>query len=281
MQALSVVTTENWSACLGHYRRRGDTLLTSAADRHRTSTHYDTNGNLLNKKRYAYVPNGGTLGACLETISYGYDAAHQDWADQLTSYNGEAIRYDDSGNPISYRGYTMAWQGKRLTSAAKTGTAITYSYDENGIRTQKTINGVSTNYYYNGSVLISQVSGNDTLLFSYDANGSVVSVNFNGTDYYYVRNGQGGYYTGYEYINGSETTVGGFCSDAAITHLDGNRYLVEGSFSFNDKIDPNRDYRTDVYIIAVLRTSILNVWQGRNYDMHINGSFSYIYEYNP
>ena len=170
MQALSVATTENWPACLGHYRRRGDAPY---------------------KKRYAYVPNGGALGACLETISYGYDAAHQDWADQLTSYNGEAIRYDDSGNPISYRGYTMAWQGKRLTSATKTGTAITYSYDENGIRTQKTVNGVSTNYYYNGSVLISQVTGNDTLLFSYDASGSVVSVNFNGTDYYYVRNGQG------------------------------------------------------------------------------------------
>ena len=170
MQALSVVTTENWSVCLGYYRRRGDAP---------------------HKERYAYVPNGGTLGACLETISYGYDAAHQDWADQLTSYYGEAIRYDDSGNPISYRGYTMAWQGKRLTSATKTGTAITYSYDENGIRTQKTVNGVSTNYYYNGSVLISQVTGNDTLLFSYDASGSVVSVNFNGTDYYYVRNGQG------------------------------------------------------------------------------------------
>ena len=104
MRALSVVTTENWSVCLGYHRRRGDTLLTSAADRRRTSAHYDTNGNLLNKKRYAYVPNGGALGACLETISYGYDAAHQDWADQLTSYNGEAIRYDDSGNPISYRG---------------------------------------------------------------------------------------------------------------------------------------------------------------------------------
>ena len=204
MQTLSVATTENWPACLGHYRRRGDTLLTSAADRRRTSTHYDTNGNLLNKKRYAYVPNGGTLGACLETISYGYDAAHQDWADQLTSYNGETIRYDDSGNPISYRGYTMAWQGKRLTSANKSGTTITYSYDENGIRTQKSVNGVATNYYYNGSLLISMTQGTDTLLFSYDASGNVVSANFNGTDYYYVRNGQGDVI---KLIDGSGTTV--------------------------------------------------------------------------
>ena len=113
MQALSVTTTENWSACLGHYRRRGDAPY---------------------KKRYAYVPNGGALGACLEIISYGYDAAHQDWADQLTSYNDETIRYDDSGNPISYRGYTMAWQGKRLTSATKTGTAIKNVFEPTGNR---------------------------------------------------------------------------------------------------------------------------------------------------
>ena len=159
---------------------------------------YDVNGNLLNKKRYAYVPNGGTLGACLETISYGYDAAHQDWADQLTSYNGETIRYDDSGNPISYRGYTMAWQGKRLTSANKSGTAITYSYDENGIRTQKTVNGVTTNYYYNGSVLMSLTQGDTSLLFSYDAAGNVVAVEvqsdswyIDGQTLYYIRNGQG------------------------------------------------------------------------------------------
>ena len=264
MQALSVATTENWSACLGYYRRRGDApykkryayvpnnsqtaLLASyqnGSDTAYTYTYdengnitsisqggsttyytydrlnelirednatlnqswtytYDVNGNLLNKKRYAYVPNGGTLGACLETISYGYDAAHQDWADQLTSYNGETIRYDDSGNPISYRGYTMAWQGRHLTSATKTGTAISYSYDENGIRTQKSVNGVATNYYYNGSLLISMTQGTDTLLFSYDASGSVVSVNFNGTEYYYVRNGQGDVV---KLIDGNGTTV--------------------------------------------------------------------------
>ena len=60
----------------------------------------------------------------------------------------------------------------------------------NGIRTQKTVNGTVTNYNYHGSVLISQVTGNDTLLFSYDAAGNVVAVNYNGTYYYYVRNGQ-------------------------------------------------------------------------------------------
>ena len=67
---------------------------------------------------------------------------------------------------------------------------VSYSYDEHGIRTQKTVNGTVTNYNYQGSALISQVTGNDTLLFSYDANGNVAAVNYNGTYYYYVRNGQ-------------------------------------------------------------------------------------------
>ncbi len=64
-------------------------------------------------------------------------------------------------------------------------------YDENGLRTQKTVNGVTTNYYYNGSLLMGMTSGNVTQRFCYDANGSVISVAYNGTYYYYLRNAQG------------------------------------------------------------------------------------------
>ena len=95
--------------------------------------------------------------------------------------------YDAVGNPTSYLGQTLTWEGKQLTAAGTT----TYEYDENGLRLNKTVNNVSTDYYYNGSVLMSLVTGNDTLLFSYDASGKVVAVNCNGTYYYYLRNGQG------------------------------------------------------------------------------------------
>ena len=84
----------------------------------------------------------------------------------------------------------MAWQGRRLTGATNGTNTISYSYDENGIRTQKTVNGTVTNYNYHGSALISQVTDNDTLLFSYDTAGNAAAVNYNGTYYYYVRNGQ-------------------------------------------------------------------------------------------
>ena len=90
------------------------------------------------------------------------------------------------GNPTSYDGTTLTWEGKQLSGAGTT----TFSYDENGLRTRKTVNGTVTDYYYNGSVLIGMVTGSTVQSFSYDSAGNVVSVNYAGTEYYYLRNGQ-------------------------------------------------------------------------------------------
>ena len=66
------------------------------------------------------------------------------------------------------------------------------SYDSNGMRTQKTVDGVKTNYYYDSNKnLIALVKGNDTLLFYYDSDGSATSFSYNGTMYFYVKNLQG------------------------------------------------------------------------------------------
>ena len=162
---------------------------------------YDIWGNLLNKKIYAYAV--GTLGTARETVPYAY--TNSAWKDQLTSYDGESITYDASGNPTNYLGATLVWEGQRLKSYtpkdASSGRAnsYVYSYDENGIRTRKTIGNTVTDYYYNGTLLMGIVktttnsNGSTTtskLRFSYDANGKVVAVNYNGNYYYYLRNAQ-------------------------------------------------------------------------------------------
>ena len=162
---------------------------------------YDIWGNLLNKKIYAYTV--GTLGTARETVSYAY--TNSAWKDQLTSYDGESITYDASGNPTNYLGATLVWEGQRLKSytpkAASSGrsNSYVYSYDENGIRTRKTIGSTVTDYYYNGTLLMGTVKtttnsdGSTTtskLRFSYDADGKVVAVNYNGNYYYYLRNAQ-------------------------------------------------------------------------------------------
>ena len=65
------------------------------------------------------------------------------------------------------------------------------SYNVSDLRLEKTVNGVNTEYYYNGSILIAMADGTNTQKFSYDSTGNAVSVNFNGTEYYYLRNAQG------------------------------------------------------------------------------------------
>lgn len=66
------------------------------------------------------------------------------------------------------------------------------SYDSNGMRTQKSVDVVKTNYYYDSNKnLIALVKGNDTLLFYYDSEGSATSFSYNGTMYFYVKNLQG------------------------------------------------------------------------------------------
>ena len=173
---------------------------------------YDDRGNLLTKQIYAYAADGGALGDVTDTITYGYDSANQQWADQATDYKGQPIRYDASGNPTSYRFNTMTWQGNRLHTLLNFwGNLLTFTYDENGLRTSKDNDGLTTYYRYNGSLLIGQTQGSNKLLFSYDANGNVVAVNFNGTYYYYVRNGQGDIV---RLIDGSNNTVVEYAYDS-------------------------------------------------------------------
>ena len=161
---------------------------------------YDDFGNILNKKVYAYTT--GTLGSPSSTVSYAY--TNSAWGDQLTSYDGTPITYDSMGNPTTYRGYTMTWRGKQLAGFTNGTKTVSFEYNEDGLRQQKTYNGVVTDYYYNGSVLIGMQRGTAKELFSYDAAGNVVSVNHNGTEYYYLRNAQGDII---KIIDGSGATV--------------------------------------------------------------------------
>ena len=76
---------------------------------------------------------------------------------------------------------------------------ITYTYNEDGIRTSKTVNGERTYYYVDGTQLFEQTIGNDCgLHFFYDRNGELTAFARYYEDdepiqdlYYYVKNAQG------------------------------------------------------------------------------------------
>ena len=149
---------------------------------------YDLGGNILSKVEYPYtegVPENPT-----KTITYTYNDSN--WKDKLTSFDGKTITYDAIGNPLSYDGYTFTWEeGRQLKSISKEGLNISYKYNDQGIRTEKTVNGVTTKYYLLGDKVILEINGLDTIHYSYDTQDNLVSMNLNGVEYYYVRNSQG------------------------------------------------------------------------------------------
>ncbi|HAM63657.1 MAG TPA: wall-associated protein [Erysipelotrichaceae bacterium] len=111
----------------------------------------------------------------------------------MTSFDGKAITYDAIGNPLTYDGGTFAWEGRKLTSFNKTGLAISYTYNENGIRTSKTVNigtDVTTNYRLSGDRVTFEQTGADTIYYVYDTKGQLISMILNNVEYAYLRNAQ-------------------------------------------------------------------------------------------
>ncbi|ERJ12639.1 DNRLRE domain-containing protein, partial [Haloplasma contractile] len=180
---------------------------------------YDNYANLLSKKKYSYQPTVtiSSLSGEPEVNSYSYTSS---WKDQLTSYDGTNIYYDDDrlsgdipdGNP-DYIGPVdssqfgidvgssatvemyLNWEGRQLEGLEfYTSEGIThgnYKYNDQGYRTQKVIGNETTTYYLNGDKVIYETNGTDEIYYTYDVDGTLVSMNLNGIEYFYVRNIQG------------------------------------------------------------------------------------------
>ena len=165
---------------------------------------YDKGGNLQYKKVYACsAASGNTYNELLsgtsgKTKNYGYAVSGN--KDTLTSYNGSGmLEYDDYGNPKKWfkhgtdgssLGYSLSWgHVSNLTAITDDATGIqyTYKYNDQGIRTEKVVDGVVHKYYLHGEQIIAERYGNNLIKFYYDTTG-VCGFNYNGTDYYYIKN---------------------------------------------------------------------------------------------
>ena len=154
---------------------------------------YDNGGNILSRTEYACSGNGTVSGGGT-TTSYTYGDA--EWGDLLTAYDGEEITYDGIGNPLSYRGWTMSWQsGRQLAGMTKGSDTLSFAYNESGLRTNKTVNGVTHSYVWQGSKLAADITDAYALYFHYDSSGDVIgftrTANGADTEYFYVKNLQG------------------------------------------------------------------------------------------
>ena len=110
------------------------------------------------------------------------------------------MTYDEIGNPLSYRHYTLTWQnGRQLASLQIMQLKINYTYDVDGLRTSKSVPNIDLEhkYYYVGSRLQYEDRGNgNALWYFYDADGTPSGIRYrnNGgvvSDYYFVCNWRG------------------------------------------------------------------------------------------
>ena len=150
---------------------------------------YDCGGNMTGylSAPYTLAP---TLEGVNETVFYTYGDSN--WKDKVTAIGGKAITYDAIGNPLTYDGWTFTWKaGRMLASMVKTGTNAQFTYDHNGMRIRKIVNGVTTNYTLNGKNVVHMTQGGHDLHFFYDAQGKPGMVTYNDVDYFYVYNLQG------------------------------------------------------------------------------------------
>ena len=134
------------------------------------SMEYDNYGNIAKKNGKAYT--------------YG-DAK---WKDLLTGFDGKTIEYDAQGNPVKYLGHTLTWEkGRQLRKFDN----IEYTYNANGIRTSKTVNGIKHTYTLEGTKILCETWDGNTLVPLYDNEDSVCGILYNNVPYYFVKNIQG------------------------------------------------------------------------------------------
>ncbi|WP_459873874.1 RHS repeat-associated core domain-containing protein, partial [Endothiovibrio diazotrophicus] len=144
-------------------------------------------------QRYAYSPAGDLLtiayldasGSEVDRIDYEYDGAgnrirrHRmrasstpetlfngvyDDANRMLSYNGYALSYDDNGNLVSREteqgavDYTWDARGQLVAIDGPNGTAR-FKYDHQGRRIERTVNGVTTGFLYDGAQAVAELAG--------------------------------------------------------------------------------------------------------------------------
>ena len=159
------------------------------------SYQYDDNNNLIQIGKR--TPNGPPV--TMPYIDFTYNSKNQlvtYEVDNTTKY----YSYDNLGNPVKYgvssqsAAENMVWtQGTKLASGNYKGNSFSYKYDANGLRYEKTVNGITTRQYLEGDKIIAEeilnASGSvaHTKYYIYDQTG-IAGMVYDGESYYFGKN---------------------------------------------------------------------------------------------
>ena len=152
---------------------------------------YDAGGNLTEVRSYPAGAEGGPEGTGTVLKTFAYDST---WKDQLASVTMDGktrnFTYDANGNLLNGGKYTYSWtKGSLLEKVTGDGLEAVYTYDASGIRTSKTVNGVTTEYLTAGGSVLSEKKNGIWQHYLYDGSGQLMAIRYKGADYYYIRDG--------------------------------------------------------------------------------------------
>lgn len=146
------------------------------------SYNYDSVGNRTEK---TIVKNGQT-----QVTGYTYNDNNQ-----LTAVKGQTYTYNKNGDRTKDNRFIYVYNKFDQMEAIKSlsgETVVTYTYDENGRRVSKTVNGKTTNYHYGQGINVlfeTDNTGKITAEYSYDQMGFPLTMTKDSQTYYYVLDG--------------------------------------------------------------------------------------------
>ena len=151
---------------------------------------YDSRGNITAKKRFNYSAQNLEIATPTETTNFTYSSSG--WTDRLTAVNNDSLTYDAVGNVLTFGSRSFTWSnGRCLAQVSEGNNTYSYKYDENGIRTSKTVNGTTTQYNTKDGVILAQSDGTNTMTFQYDTSGQPLGYTYNGAQYIYYKDADG------------------------------------------------------------------------------------------
>ena len=79
--------------------------------------------------------------------------------------------------------YSFTWRGRQLTGLEKDAHVYSFTYNDEGIRTSKTKNGVKTTYYLSGSQIVAEKTSDNLTVYLYDVSGLPIGMQYHGANY--------------------------------------------------------------------------------------------------
>ena len=247
--------------------------------------------------KYPYINGGNILSKTIngKTIHYEYSNSFKD---ELTSYDGKPITYNESGYPVSYMGDELLFDyAGHLTSIKSSGNStlilnnndeVSFTYSDTGNRLSKTYNNETVKYIYNNDLLLKEIHDNYELSFIYDYSYNITSLIYKDlntnieTSYFFTFNNQGDIKAIYR--SSDSKLIGTYDYDPYGNIISINDELIDDNDILNKNPIRYRGYYLDIesglyYVHARYYDSIVGRWISID-DINCLGNEGEILSYN-